>query len=89
MLALKAFGTPLGELKLSAEAHSFGELKLPLSQTMLISHCRRKHCSSAMAFTLSKLTHRCGFSSSQLGIECKHSLLSHAASVALLRASQA
>ena len=31
-------------LKFSAEAHSFGELKLPSSQTMLISHCRRKRC---------------------------------------------
>ena len=38
------------------------------------------------SFTLSKLTRRCGFSSSQLGIECKHSLLSHAASVAVFEA---
>ena len=38
----------IGELKLSAEAHFFGELKLPSSQTMLISHCRRKHCSFAI-----------------------------------------
>ena len=29
--------------------HSFGELKLPSSQTMLFSHCRRKHCSFAMS----------------------------------------
>ena len=38
------------------------------------------------SFTSSKLTHRCGFSSSLLGIECKHSLLSHAASVAVFGA---
>ena len=41
------------------------------------------------SFTLSKLTHECGFSSSLLGIECRHSLLSRAASVALFLASQA
>ena len=44
------------------------------------------YLSSKSSFTLSKLTHRCGFSSSQLGIECKHSLLSHAASVAVFEA---
>ena len=44
------------------------------------------YLSSKSSFTLSKLTHRCGFSSSQLGIECKHSLLSHAASVAVFGA---
>ena len=41
------------------------------------------------SFTNSKLTHECGFSSSLLGIECKHSLLSHAASVPVLKPSQA
>ena len=38
--------------------------------------------SSKSSFTLSKLTHKCGFSSSLLGIECRLSLLSRAASVA-------
>ena len=41
------------------------------------------------SFTSSKLTHRCGFSSPLLGIECRHSLLSCAASVAVLEPSQA
>ena len=41
------------------------------------------------SFTSSKLTHECGFSSSLLGIECRHSLLSRAASVAVLEPSQA
>ena len=44
---------------------------------------------SKSSFTLSKLTHKSGFSSSQLGIEFKHSMLSHAASVAVLKPSQA
>ena len=44
---------------------------------------------SGMSFTLSELIHKSGFTSSLLGIECKHSLLSHAASVVLFRASQA
>ena len=47
------------------------------------------HLSSKSSFTPSKLTHKSGFSSSQLGIEFKHSLLSHAASVAVLKPSQA
>ena len=41
------------------------------------------------SFTSSKLTHKRGFSTSLLGIECKHSLLSHAASVPVLKPSQA
>ena len=41
------------------------------------------------SFMHSKLTHESGFSSSLLGIECKHSLLSYAASVTVLESSQA
>ena len=42
--------------------------------------------SPKFSFTSSKLTHRCGFSSPLLGIECRHALLSHAASVAVFGA---
>ena len=45
--------------------------------------------SQTYSFTSSKLTHKYGFSSSLLGIECRHSLLSRAASVAGLEPSQA
>ena len=59
--------------------------KVRLTKKALLSLRSPSKCS----FTLSKLTHKSGFSSSLLGIEFKHSLLSHAASVVLFRASQA
>ena len=40
----RALRDSFGELKLGAKAHSSGEINLPSSQPMLISHWRRKQC---------------------------------------------
>ena len=55
-----------GEINHGAEAHSSGEINLPSSQTMLVSHCRRKRCYGfapspqrveVLLLLLSKLSH--------------------------------
>ena len=56
-----------------------------MTKKALLLLCLPSKCS----FTLSKLTYQDGFPSSQLGIECKHSLLSRAASVPLFQALHA